>query len=429
MLGRVEERIGAQNHDIWIRPIRLLGLDGPHMKLEVPNRYYSDWVRDNYEKILSEEAAEAFGRPVRIQYQLADEAPAPATAAATEAPVEGSLTGVMRDKLFENYVVGACNQFAHAAALAVSDFPGQNYNPLFVFGGTGLGKTHLVQAIGNRIHEQRDGRILYTTAEDFVNEMIRALRFKRMEEFRARYRRAFDVLLIDDVQFLSGKDRSQEEFFHTFEALKSSGKQIVLTSDVLPREIDKLEPRLRTRFEGGLLADIQAPDVETMIAILHKKTEAQNMVVPDDLALWIASRVRGNIRELEGALNRLAALNRFFNEPLTVDFARKHLGQLLAEEPQALTPDKIINVVARFFNIKVSDIKGRRKLKGVVRPRQIAMFLARKNTDLSFPDLGRAFGGRDHSTVQHACKKIGADQARDPDLQAHLEALERHLGV
>ena len=428
-MSRVEERIGSQNHDIWIRPIRLLGLDGSQLRLQVPNRYYSDWVRDNYEKVLTEEAAIGFGRAVRIRYQLADEGIDESHSEPEPAPKASRIIGVMRDKQFENYVVGTCNQFAHAAALAVSDFPGQNYNPLFIFGGTGLGKTHLVQAIGNRIHEQRDGSILYTTAEDFVNEMIRALRFKRMDDFRARYRRAADVLIIDDIQFLSGKDRSQEEFFHTFEALKTSGKQIVLTSDVLPREIDKLEPRLRTRFEGGLLADIQAPDMETMVAILQKKTDPMGMVIPDDLALWIASRVRGNIRELEGALNRLAALHRFFSEPLTVEFARKHLGQLLAEEPQALTPDKIIHIVARFFNIKVSDIKGRRKLKGVVRPRQIAMYLARAHTELSFPDLGRAFGGRDHSTVQHACKKITADLKKDPDLHAHIETLERHLGA
>ena len=429
VLARVEERIGAQNHDIWIRPIRLLGLDGSTLRLQVPNRYYSDWVRDNYEKVLAEEASAAFGQSLNIRYQLADD---PVPQAEPEAPATPDLPrriGVMVDKKFDNYVVGACNQFAHAAAKGFSDFPDQSYNPLFIFGGTGLGKTHLVQAIGNRIHDQRNGRVFYTTAEDFVNEMIRALRFKRMDDFRARYRRAADVLIIDDIQFLSGKDRSQEEFFHTFEAMKNSGKQIVLTSDVLPREIDKLEPRLRTRFEGGLLADIQPPDMETMVAILHKKTDPLGMEVPDDVALWIASRVRGNIRELEGALNRLAALHRFFSEPLTVEFARKHLGQLLAEEPQALTPDKIIHMVARFFNIKVSDIKGRRKLKGVVRPRQIAMYLAREHTELSFPDLGRAFGGKDHSTVQHAYKKIGNDRKKDPDLQAHIETLERHLGA
>ncbi len=428
---RIEDRIGAQNHDIWIRPIQLLGVEGSILSLEVPNRYYSDWVRDNYQEILIEEASAAFRRPLRIQYFLADEAEAREIVNEPERPkAHGpTITGVMRDKRFESYIVGACNQFAHAAALAVSDIPGQNYNPLFVFGGTGLGKTHLVQAIGNRIHEQREGNVIYTTAEDFVNAMIRAIRFKRMDEFRDRYRRASDVLLIDDVQFLSGKDRSQEEFFHTFEALKTSGKQIVLTSDVLPREIDKLEPRLRTRFEGGLLADIQPPDMETMIAIMHKKCESLNMTVPDDLALWIASRVRGNIRELEGALNRLAALNRFFSEPLTVEFACKHLGQLLAEEPKALTPDKIITVVGRFFNIKVNEIKGHRKLKSQVRPRQIAMYLARKHTELSFPDLGRAFGGKDHSTVQHACKKISRELAKDPDLQAHIETLERHLGI
>jgi chromosomal replication initiator protein len=407
--GRVERRIGPQNFEIWIKPIRLLGLRGQTVSLEVPNRYYSDWVRDNYQDVLVEELTGLVGHGVQLEFLLEDAgsdptdsrpSPPPLTAdrpAARKSPLPNTLDSA---KTFETYVVGSCNKFAHAAALAVADFPGSNYNPLFVFGATGTGKTHLGQAIGNRISSQdRSAGILYTTAEDFVNDMIRALRFKRIDEFRERYRRNADVLVIDDIQFLSGKDRSQEEFFHTFEALKSAGKQIVLTADVLPREIDKLAPRLRTRFEGGLLADIQPPDVETMVAILHAKAEPLGLEVPPDLATWISSRVRGNIRELEG------------------------------EQPQAITPDKVQKVVARFFNIRVADLTGPRKLKSIVRPRQIAMYLCRHHTELSFPDLGRAFGGRDHSTVQHACKKINGELARDPDLKNHIETLERNLGV
>ncbi|MCB9764087.1 MAG: chromosomal replication initiator protein DnaA [Alphaproteobacteria bacterium] len=443
---RIEQRVGAQNYEIWIKPIRLLALNGKNAELEVPNRYYLDWVQDNYADVLAEELSEQAGHALQLHFTVEAHADAPDDPHQAIAPPpiasdgisdRGSRNhpgrtrvGVPPDKTFDNYVVGACNQFAHAAALAVADFPGQNYNPLFVFGGTGLGKTHLVQAIGNRIASQNPkAGIVYTTAEDFVNEMIRALRFKKMEEFRARYRGYADVLVIDDIQFLSGKDRSQAEFFHTFEALKNSGRQIILTADVLPREIDKLEPRLRTRFEGGLLADIQAPDLETLIAILHRKGDSLGLEVPDDLATWISQRVRGNIRELEGALNRLAALHRFYNEPLSIEFARRHLSNLLDDEPQALTPERIMREVARFYSIKVSDIKGSRRLKAVVRPRQIAMYLSRRHTGLSFPDLGRAFGGRDHSTVQHACKQIQKLTAKDPDLRQHVETLEQNLGV
>lgn len=443
---QIEQRIGAQNHEIWVKPIRVLGMDGDLLELEVPNRYYSDWVRDNYEQIFVEELARAFGIPLRLRFTVEADArraaPAPSPSGAGEPPPPAApppdsppirnpvRSRVPRNKTFDNYVVGACNKFAHAAALAVADFPGQNYNPLFVFGGTGLGKTHLVQAIGNRIQDARsDAGVIYTTAEDFVNDMIRALRFKKMDSFRQRYRDSADVLLIDDIQFLSGKVRSQEEFFHTFEALKLSGKQVVLTSDVLPREIEGLEPRLRTRFEGGLLADVQAPDLETMVAILQAKAETLRLPIGEECALWIASHVNGNIRELEGAINRLAALGSFYGDAITVEFAREHLGSMLVRQQEAITPERVMQVVARYFNIRVGELKGQRKLKGIVLPRQIAMFIAREHTDLSFPDLGRAFGGRDHSTVQHACKKIKRLEKTDPDLQSHLRTLERNLGV
>ncbi|MCP4810521.1 MAG: chromosomal replication initiator protein DnaA [Proteobacteria bacterium] len=431
---RIEERIGVQNFEIWIKPIRMIELRGDVVALEVPNRYYSDWVRDNYQQVFLEELALAVGHPVRVEFSAEDEGkagalePTQTPVAPVEPPPRGGL--LSNEKTFENYVVGQCNQFANAAGLAVADFPGSNYNPLFVFGDTGTGKTHLVHAIGNRIRRQNKAAgIIYTTAEDFVNDMIGGLRFKRMEQFRERYRKSADVLIIDDIQFLSGRDRSQEEFFHTFEALKNAGKQIILTADVLPKEIEGLAPRLRTRFEGGLLADIQPPDVETMMAILHAKAAPLGLHLPDEVALWISTRVRGNVRELEGAVNRLAALNRFYNEAMSIEFAQRHLGSMLAEDPKVLTPDRIKKSVARFFNIKETELNGRRKLKVIARPRMIAMYLARKHTELSFPDLGRAFGGRDHSTVQHACKKVAELIERDPDVRNHVEAIERSLGV
>ncbi len=449
MLSTLERRVGKQAYEIWIEPLKLLNISDGNVELEVPNRYYSDWVRDNHRadiiEVLTEVCAREkvdFGAIQRLKFTLSNSSPS----AESEGPQgkktseerpksESSSNSVLRsrqlnpNKNFESFVVGACNQFAHAASLAVGEFPGQNYNPLFIYGCTGLGKTHLTQAIANQILKRnQSSRVLYTTAESFVNEMINSIRFKKMDDFRARYRSQIDVLLIDDIQFLSGKDRSQEEFFHTFQDLQTSGRQIVITADVLPREIDKLEPRLRTRFEGGLLADIQPPDLETMLAILRQKCDECSIVLPEDLQTWIASRVRGNIRELEGALNRLAALSSFVSSPLDVDFAEKHLGNLYTEEVEPITPEKVMQAVARLYAIRVVDLKGTRKVKGIAFPRQIAMYLARKHTNLSFPDLGRSFN-RDNSTVQYACKKIRQQIDKDPDLRHTLSTLERNIGA
>lgn len=448
VLSILERRVGKQAFEIWIEPLRLLSIQDGTVELEVPNRYYSDWVRDNHKEdileVLTEQCAKnnaSFGPIQRLSFRVSGSEPAssseeknsgtpkvPSTDSRRNTPVLHSRQ-LNPQKNFESFVVGSCNQFAHAASLAVSEFPGQNYNPLFIYGCTGLGKTHLTQAIANQIlKRERDSRVLYTTAESFVNEMINAIRFKKMDEFRGRYRSQVDVLLIDDIQFLSGKDRSQEEFFHTFQDLQTSGRQIVITADVLPREIDKLEPRLRTRFEGGLLADIQPPDLETMLAILRHKCDECAISLPEDLQNWIASRVRGNIRELEGALNRLAALSSFFSAPLDIDFAKKHLGNLYAEEVESITPEKVMQAVARLYAIRVVDLKGTRKVKGIAFPRQVAMYLARKHTNLSFPDLGRSFN-RDNSTVQYACKKIRQQIDKDPDLRHTLNTLERNIGA
>jgi chromosomal replication initiator protein len=446
-LPQLERRIGSQPFDIWIKPLILLSIQNGSVIFEVPNVYYSDWIRDNYNqdilKILQDLCAaekKSFESFERLSFRVAGQNTAPKKSnngtpplppRDPRTPAQSPLRSrqLNPQKNFDSFVVGACNQFAHAASLAVSEFPGQNYNPLFLYGCTGLGKTHLTQAIANQIlKREASTRVLYTTAESFVNEMINAIRFKKMDEFRARYRSQVDVLLIDDIQFLSGKDRSQEEFFHTFQDLQTSGRQIVITADVLPREIDKLEPRLRTRFEGGLLADIQPPDLETMLAILLQKCDECAISLSEDLQIWIASRVRGNIRELEGALNRLAALSSFFSAPLDVDFAQKHLGNLYSEEVESITPDKVMQAVARLYAIRVVDLKGTRKIKGIAFPRQIAMFLSRKHTRLSFPDLGRSFN-RDNSTVQYACKKIRQQIDKDPDLRHTLNTLERNIGI
>lgn len=439
---RVEHEIGTEAFNIWFERLELGEVTGGSVEIRAPDPYYLDWVRWNYEDILRDQFSAEMGEPIRLRFKVSppkaaaaaeSDVAAPVVAEAVAAPRApgGRLGATHRTKTFASYVVGACNQFAHAASLAVSDFPGApNYNPLFIYGGTGLGKTHLIQAIGNRILQQNpNARVMYTTAEAFVNEMINAIRFKRMEEFRTRFREEGTILLIDDIQFLGGKDRSQEEFFYTFQAFHTTGRQIVVSADSLPREIQKLEPRLRTRFEGGLLADIQPPDIETMVAILRKKSDDLGIEIPGDLAQWIAPRVRGNIRELEGILHRMAALADFYSAPLTMDFARQHLGAQFTDPVEAITPDRIMEVVARFFNIKVSELKGKRRVKSIARPRQLAMYLARKHTQLSFPDLGRAFGGRDHSTVHHADKKVTGELDRDADLRHLIQTLEQNLGL
>jgi chromosomal replication initiator protein len=298
---------------------------------------------------------------------------------------------------------------------------------LFVYGGTGLGKTHLLHAIGNAVRAQEpSARILYVTAEQFTNELIDALRFRRMPAFREKYRRWPAVLLMDDVQFLSGKDRTQEELFHTFEWLKERGRQIVFTADVLPREIRGFEPRLRTRCESGMLADMQAPDLETMAAILHQKAADLGAEVPPDLAHYIVSRVHNSVREIEGVMNRLAALCRMHRRPPTLDFAREHLSGFLADAPRQLDAREIIDTVASFYGVKLGDLMGKRRLKQLVTPRHVSMFLVREHTELSFPEIGRVFD-RDHATVQHACKKLRAGVKSDADLRSQVEAILRTL--
>jgi len=445
-LIQLEKRMGSQPFDIWIKPISIISVEDDCVALEVPNRYYSEWVNENH----NEDILNAL-RITSLSFQIApiksitysfntDETVTDNVTHKEDKKSEPSLDNRHSDQLanshrldskmtFGNFVIGACNQFAHAASLAVSEFPGSNYNPLFIYGCTGLGKTHLTQAIANQmISQDPNCRVRYATSESWVNEMINALRFKKMDEFRARYRDEIDILLLDDIQFIGGKDRSQEEFFHTMEELKNSGRQIIVTSDVLPREIDKLEPRLRTRFEGGLLADIQPPDHETMIAILRKKCDALKIELPSDLENWIATRVRGNIRELEGALNRLAALSSFLSSPITIEFAQKHLSNLYIEERKPITVDNVMLATARLYGIRVSDMKASRKMKEVAFPRQVAMYLARKHTNLSFPDLGRAFV-RDNSTVQYGCKKIDKQQKTDPDLRHTIQTIEKNLDI
>jgi len=329
---------------------------------------------------------------------------------------------------FERFIVGSSNQFAHAAARSVAEQPAHNYNPLFIYGGVGLGKTHLINAIGLlTISLYPKKNVLYVSAEEFMNELINSIRYDKMPEFREKYRK-IDCLLIDDIQFIAGKERTQEEFFHTFNTLHDSGKQIVVTSDKFPKEIQNLEARLRSRFEWGLIADIQPPEMETRVAIIRKKAAENNIAIPDDVVQYIASAADSNIRELEGILTRIAAYASLTGSEITVDTIREIMRKLMKQvKKQDITVDDIVKVVASKFNIKIADLKSQKKNKDIVLSRQVAMYLARKLTELSFPDIGSKIGNRDHSTVIYANNKIRARIGKDATLRSLVEEIEETL--
>jgi chromosomal replication initiator protein len=329
---------------------------------------------------------------------------------------------------FETFVNGPSNQFAHASCLAVADAPGQTYNPLFLYGGTGLGKTHLLHAVGNKVLKMKSNAVItYITSERFMNEMIYCLRFNKMWDFRRKYRNC-DVLLVDDIQFISGKERTQEEFFHTFNALYEAKKQIVVTSDIFPQDIPDIEDRLRNRFQWGLIADIQAPDIEHRVAILMNKAEKQGIILHPDVAAYIATHAKGNIRVLEGALRRVIAFAALQGRSINVGLAAEILQDVLVDKNESsLSIEAIQKVVAEHFKLKVSDLKSKKRQRALSVPRQIAMFLSRVRTQSSFPEIGTYFGGKDHTTVMHAVKKIEKDRKKDLELRSQLEALERKL--
>ncbi|MBE3576436.1 MAG: chromosomal replication initiator protein DnaA [Limnochordales bacterium] len=327
---------------------------------------------------------------------------------------------------FDTFVVGANNRFAHAACLAVAESPAESYNPLFLYGGVGLGKTHLMQAICHYVLERSpNARVMYVTSEKFTNELINGIQKKAMDQFRARYR-TLDILLIDDIQFVAGKDSTQEEFFHTFNALYEANKQIVISSDRPPKEIPTLEERLRSRFEWGLMADIAPPDFETRIAILQRKAALDNLEVSPEVITYLAEQIQSNIRELEGALNRVVAYASLAGRELTVDLAREALKPMLSSNPMRVTVAAIQKVVAEYFGVPLDELRGKRRSRSVAFPRQIAMYLARELTDASLPQIGEEFG-RDHTTVLHACEKVKAELAQDRSLQVHLQTLKERL--
>lgn len=433
ILQKIETKVNRHSFNTWFRPTRLLAEETSTLSVLVPNAHFRDWLNKHYSSVIVESLDEIHRPDLEIQFETEpSEIPQPAAAQNPTAPslpvTDTTIPPTLNPKYrFDTFVVGTSNQFAHAAARAVAESPSRAYNPLFIYGGVGLGKTHLLHAIGHQILDQYPSvKMVYISAEKFMNELINAIRYDRIIEFRNKHR-SFDVLLVDDIQFIAGKERTQEEFFHTFNALYDAQKQIVLSSDALPREIPTLEERLRSRFEWGLTADIQAPDLETKIAILRKKADVEGTILPDNVAIFIASRIKSNIRELEGSLIRLVAYSSLTGRSIDLALTQEVLRDLLPSEEKAINLESIQKFIADHFRLKVSDLKARNNAKSVALPRQIAMYLSKSLTRASLPDIGKAFGGKHHSTVIHSVRKIDSMRRSDPDFDRLIQGLSDSL--
>jgi len=411
--------IGPDNLELWLKPTAAQGFDGRLLLLRVPNKFFTEWIKDHYQRRLEEHLKALTGGEVTLDYsvakdlQAAPREPAPIEEARPQS--EFKLSELNPRYTFSTFVVGASNRFAQATAEAVARNPGRQFNPFFIYGGVGLGKTHLMHAIGHSMRKTHGhARVLYTTSEQFVNEYIESLRFDKPDAFRSKFRN-LDCLLIDDIQFLVGKGRSEEEFFYTFNSLFDAHKQIVVASDRAPKEMAPSEQRLISRFEWGVVSDIKPPDLETRIAILRKKADSEKIFVPDDVVLYIATAVKSNIRELEGALIRLSAFAMLTDTPLSVDVAKELLRDTLSTDgPAAVRVETILKVVAEKYAVDVRDLLSRSRRNEIVFPRQLGMYLSSSLTPLSTTDIGRAFGGRDHTTVIHARDKIKGMLDKDP---------------
>jgi len=416
--------------DSWVRPCRLVAVEGDHLRVGAPNPFSRDWLLQHHLDALQAAAQDVIGGNPRVSIIVDDAvASAPVDAGPSDAapgsshPGARGAEGLNPRYTFDTFVVGSSNQFAQAACQAVAELPSRAYNPLFIYGGVGLGKTHLLHAVGHQTARLFRGMaVVYLSSERFTNELINAIRYDRTAEFRGRYR-TIDLLLIDDIQFISGKERTQEEFFHTFNDLYESRKQIIVSSDSSPKDIPEIEERLRSRFEWGLIADIQPPDFETRVAILKKKASDERIRVADDVAYLIASRIKSNIRELEGSLTRMIAFCALTGREMSVDLAQEVLADLWGEDEKVITIDQIQRKVCDFFGIKLSDLKAKTRTKAISFPRQIAMYLARQLTHASLSEVGRSFGGKDHTTVLHAVDKIQTLLQEDPKLRKTVDGL------
>jgi chromosomal replication initiator protein len=421
VLAKVEAKVNRHSFATWFRPTAFNALQGSSLLVQVPNPQFKDWLARNYHGIIAESLHDLGRGDVQVVFEC-ESMPAPGPGPAAERDAAVGSTALNPKYTFESFVVGSSNQFAHAAARAVAEIPSKSYNPLFLYGGVGLGKTHLMHAIGHYIQARnRHLNLVYISSDRFINEMINAIRFDRLPAFRQKYR-AVDVLLVDDIQFIAGKDRTQEEFFHIFNALHDAQKQIVISSDCPPRQIPTLEERLHSRFEWGLIADIQAPDIETKVAILRKKAEAERVEIPENVALFIASKVRTNIRELEGSLIRLIAYASLTGRDIDLTLAQEILRDLLHTEDKPITIEMIQKFVADQFGVKITELKAKNNSKTVAEPRQIAMYLIKTLTAASLPEIGKAFGGKHHSTVIHSVRKIDTLRKRDPDFDRRINS-------
>ena len=488
----LETKVSSHNFESWFKNIRFHHQEGRIAHLMVHDEFLKAWIEENYVDLIEDSLSSVAGTRMRVVINAPDEMawrntePSPEAERSVEwveaepqaarmarlpatpqgeifaSVPAGSVPGALAapsvvhkapqaiapiastpapdiDELarraglnprysFDEFVVGPSNQFTHAACVSIAKHPGINYNPLFIFGGVGLGKTHLLQAVGIEIlRRDPTARVVMLSAEEFMNQLITSLRQKDMNAFRAQYRDNCDVLLIDDIQFIGGKDSTQEEFFHTFNALHQSGKQIVLTSDKSPKELPGIEERLQSRFSWGLTADVQPPEIETRLAILEKKAEADGLVISKEVAMCLASAIRSNVRDLEGTLVRLSAQASLMGHPITLELVHKHLKRMNIERAQPITSQRIIQVVAERFHIEPGDILGARRTRSISEPRQLAMFLARQLTDHSYPELGRHFGGKDHTTVLAACRKLEKLTKQDPSFAATVEEIKAAL--
>lgn len=447
ILNAISKRVNQQTFDMWFRPISSARKDDSSIYLSVPNEVFRDWITNNYFDVIEESLHELDLDAYQLTFVIDDTPAAGIRQAEIESSIsskskpfptkdQGFAVGVARaletepmelplnpKYTFDTFVVGSCNQFAHAASLAVVDMPSKTYNPLYVYGGVGLGKTHLMHAIGQAIKQRNQNlRLTYLSSERFMNELINAIRYDRTIKFRDKYRN-IDVLLMDDIQFLAGKERTQEEFFHTFNALYDAQKQIVISSDCPPREIPTLEERLHSRFEWGLIADIQPPDLETKVAILKRKADLDRINLPDNVALFIASKIKSNIRELEGSLVRLTAYASLRGLPMDLDLAHEVLRTILAEDSSGVSVDLIQKTVAVHYGLKVADLKSKNNSRKIAVPRQIAMYLCKTLTKASYPEIGREFGGKHHTTVLHSVSKIAQLYANDTDFHKTINSL------
>jgi chromosomal replication initiator protein len=436
-INLIKDKVSPHNFDTWIRPIKVTSLEGNHVHLSVPNKFFRDWLMENYRPIITEALSSVAGVELIVNFLIGGDG---AGVAIQDPVVEKTMSAAKKSVRikthaslnqnynFERFVVGASNQFAHAAAVSVAEQPAKNYNPLFIYGGVGLGKTHLLNAIGLHalsIYPQMN--VVYVSAEAFLNDLVSSIRFDKMPKFREKYRN-IDYFLIDDIQFIAGKGKTEEEFFHTFNALHDSGKQIVVTSDKFPKDIPNLEGRLRSRFEWGLIADIQPPEIETRMAIIEKKAQENKINLPKNVAHYVAFHAESNIRELEGFLIRIAAYSSLREREIDLDLAKEVLKKIIKQsEKEDITIDDIIKTVSSKTGVKISDIKSPKKNKNIVLARQISMYLSRKLTHASFPDIGEKIGGRDHSTIIYANNKLKRVLEMDVKIKDIVDEIENIL--